>query len=237
MLVEMLYNFRSIVMGPNLDERRSTPRVLCNIPLSCQTASGAMVCTLKDLSSTGARVFTDQKAGKNQVVILSPPKGMGDSSRAMKGKVAWCRPVNRGYLIGIKFTIAAGGWVSTVLRDLGLSSNPPSQQRKFVRVPSDYNVKLEVQGAERMVRLKDLSIGGALLSGRERLARDQAVRITIPSHLDLPELQILAIACNCKKSPKTDNFDLSLKFAALEEQQRRGLVKHLTFLMRSSLLR
>lgn len=235
MLVEMLYNFRDIVMGPHLDDRRSTPRVRCNIPVSCQTAEGAMVCTLKDLSSSGARLFSDQKSAKHRVVALAPPKGMGDTSKAVKGKVAWVRPARGGYLIGIKFTASPSGWVATVLRELGLSTNPPTQQRKFVRVPGDMNVKLQVQGLDKVVRLRDLSIGGALLTGRERLSRDQAVRLTLPSEADLPELEILSIACGCKKSGTTDNFDVSVKFTELSPKQRKALVKHLSYLMRRSL--
>jgi hypothetical protein len=235
MLVEMLYSFRDIVIGPHLDERRNTPRVRCNIPLSCQTPEGAMVCSLKDLSTTGARLFSDQKSRKNGVVILSPPKGMGEASKAVRGKVAWVRPNRGGYLLGIKFTTAPAGWVSTVLREMGLATAPPTQQRKFVRVPGDMNVKLQSQGIEKVVRLRDLSIGGALLSGREKLGRDQAVRITLPGESDIPELQLLAKACGCKKSPKLDGFDLSIKFTEMSAKQRKTLVKHLSYLVRRSL--
>jgi hypothetical protein len=235
MLVEMLYNFRDIVMGPQTDERRDTPRARCNIPLACQTAEGALVCTLKDLSSTGARLFSDQKRRKNRIVILSPPKGMGQSSKSMKGKVAWVRPVRGGYMMGIRFTVPPGGWVSTVLRELGLSGGAPTQQRKFVRIPGNMNVKLQAQGLEKVVRLQDLSIGGALLTGRERLARDQVVRVTLPAESDLPALELLAVACGCKKSRLEDNFDLSVKFAELQPKQRKVLVRHLSYLIRRSM--
>ena len=235
MLVEMLYNFRDIVIGPNLDERRSTPRARCNIPLSCQLKDGAIVCTLKDLSSTGARLYSDQKASKNRVVILSPPKGMGESSKPMKGRVAWSRPSRGGYLIGIKFTVAPTGWVHTVLRELGLSAAPPTSQRKFVRVPGDMNVKFQAQGIDKIVRLQDLGIGGALLTGRDKLGPGQVVRLTLPPEADLPELQLLAATCGCKKSAVPDNFDLSVKFSELTAKQRKILVKHLSYLMRRSL--
>ncbi len=235
MLMEMLYNFRDIVMGPHLDERRDTPRARCNIPISCQTSDAALVCTLKDLSSTGARLFSDQKCRKNRMVILSPPKGMGESSKAIKGKIAWIRPTRGGYLMGVKFHSAASGWVHAVLRELGLSTHVPKQQRKFVRVPGDMNVKLQAQGFEKSVRLRDLSIGGALLTARERLAKDQTVRVTLPAESDVPELQLLSVACGCKKSQIADSFDVSIKFAELSDKQRKVLVKHLSLLMRRSL--
>lgn len=236
MLMEMLYNFRDIVMGPNLDERRTTPRARCNIPLSCQTAEGALVCTLKDLSSTGARLFSDQKCRKGCLIKLAPPKGMDESAKnVVRGKVAWTRPTRGGHLIGVKFETSASGWVRTVLRELGLGDTAPTTQRKFVRVPGDMNVKLQTQGFEKPVRLRDLSIGGALLTTRDRLGKDQVARLTLPAESDVAELQLSCLACGCKKSTQSESFEVSLKFAELTDKQRKLLVKHLSLLMRRSL--
>lgn len=235
MLIEMLYNFRDIVMGPHLDERRTTPRARCNIPLSCQTAEGAMVCTLKDLSATGARLVSDQKCRKGVVIKLSPPKGMDEGAKnVVKAKVAWVRPTRGSYMMGVKFESAAGGWVRNVLREIGLGAAPPTQQRKFVRVPGDIMVKLQAQGFEKTARLRDLGIGGALLNVRERIGKGESVRVTLPAESDVPELQIPCLACGCKKSA-AETFDLSLRFLDLPDKQRKVLVKHLSLLMRRSL--
>lgn len=234
MLMEMLYHFRDIVIGPNLDERRSTPRARCNIPLSCQTADGALVCTLRDLSSSGARLLTDQKCRRGAIIKLSPPKGMDEGAKnVVKAKIAWVRPIRGAYMMGVKFDSAGGGWVRTVLREIGLSPGAPTQQRKFVRVPGDINVRLQAQGFEKTVRLRDLGIGGALLSGRDHVSKDQSARLTLPAEMDVPELQLPCIACGCKKSG--DSFDISVKFVEVPSKQRKVLVKHLSLLMRRSL--
>lgn len=235
MLAELLYSFRDIVVGPNLDERRTTARVRCSIPISCLTKQAALVCTLKDLSSTGARIFSDQKARKNTIVQLSPPKGMGGNSGPMKGKVAWVRPSQGGYLMGLKFQSGPTGWVSTVLREMGLSTSPPTQQRKHVRVPGEMNVKLQTQGFDKTVLLRDLSIGGALLTAKDQVADDQTVRLTIPAEADLPELVILSVACGCKKAHSGSGFDVSIRFPELSVKQKKILVKHLSYLIRRSM--
>ncbi len=236
MFVELLYNFRDIITGPNLSERRITPRALCNIPLSCQASDGATLCTLKDLSSTGARILSDRKFARKRVLLLAPPKGMGESSKSVKTQVAWCRSTREGYLIGLRFpTSGPSGWILTLLRELGLTTQVPTQQRKFVRVPSDLNVKFQSQGFEKSVRLQDLSIGGALLRVRDKVPDGEAVRMILPAESDLPELPLLAVSCGCK--PSSSGYDLALKFADLNDKQRKVIVKYLSFLMRRSLAR
>ena len=235
MLVELLYGFRDIIVGPNLSERRVTPRAICNIHLSCQASDGATVCTLKDLSSTGARILSDRKFAKKRVLLLAPPKGMGESSKSVKTHVAWCRSTREGYLIGLRFPSNPNGWVLTVLRELGLTTHVPTQQRKFVRVPSDLNVKFQSQGFEKSVRLRDLSIGGALLGVRERVPDGEAVRLVLPAESDLPEIPLLGAACGCKPAPH--GYDLAIRFADLNDKQRKVLVKYLSYLMRRSLSR
>lgn len=232
MLVDMLYSVRDIVVGPHLDERRNTPRARCNIPLSCQTPDGALVCSLRDISVRGARLFSDQKPRKGTVIVLAPPKGMGDSTAPVKGKVAWVRPFQGGYLMGIKFQAGPAGWVAVVLPELGLSHHVPTQQRKYVRVPGDLKVKLRTQGFEKTLRLRDLSVGGALLTGRERVSVGQAVRLTLPSEADLPELEIVSATCDCNPSKVQGCFDISVKFAELQPKQKKALVKHLSYLLR-----
>lgn len=233
MLAELLYSFRDIVVGPNLDERRVTPRARCNIPLSCQASDGATICTLKDLSSTGARILCDRKFAKKRVLMLAPPKGMGNGSRSVKTQVAWCRSTRDGYLVGLRFSGSAGGWVLPVLKELGLSLTVPTTQRRFVRVPGDMNVKLQTQGFEKVVRMRDLSIGGALLVGRDQIANGQAVRLLLPAELDLPELQLLASTCGCRSCK--EGYELSLKFADINDKQKKILVKYLSYLMRRAL--
>ena len=94
MLVEMLYNFRDIVMGPHLDDRRSTPRVRCNIPVSCQTAEGAMVCTLKDLG-TGPDGITGAELGNRLLaVIIDRAIEIGADEMTKAGKDALNKTAN-----------------------------------------------------------------------------------------------------------------------------------------------
>lgn len=232
MLVELLHSFRDIVIGPNLDERRVTPRARCNIPLSCQASDGATICSLKDLSSTGARILSDRKFSRKRILLLAPPKGMGTNTRPIKTQVAWCRSTREGYMIGLRFQGAASGWALTVLKELGLSTSVPTTQRKFVRVPGDMKVKLQAQGFERVALLQDLSIGGALLICRDQLPKDEVVRLLLPAEMDLPGLQLLAAACGCR--PCENGYEISLKFADLADKQKKVLVKYLSYLMRRS---
>lgn len=165
--------------------------------------------------------------------MLAPPKGMGNGSRSVKTQVAWCRSTRDGYLVGLRFSGSAGGWVLPVLKELGLSLTVPTTQRRFVRVPGDMNVKLQTQGFEKVVRMRDLSIGGALLVGRDQIANGQAVRLLLPAELDLPELQLLASTCGCRSCK--EGYELSLKFADINDKQKKILVKYLSYLMRRAL--
>lgn len=235
MLAEIFYNFRDIIIGPNLDERRVTPRARCSIPLSAQTSDGATVCTLKDLSSTGARILSDKKFAKKRILMLAPPKGMGADARPVKTQVAWCRSTAEGHLVGLRFASGVGGWVLTVLKELGLSPTVPTTQRKFVRVPGDMNVKLQAHGFEKSVRLQDLSIGGALLVTREQLGCSLPVRLVLPAESDLPELQLAASVGGCR--PSKEGYELSVKFSEPNDKQKKLLVKYLSYLMRRALRR
>lgn len=232
MLAELLHSFRDIVIGPNLDERRVTPRARCNIALSCQASDGATVCSLKDLSSTGARILSDRKFSRKRILLLAPPKGMGANARPLKTQVAWCRSTREGYLVGLRFQGAASGWALTILRELGLSPSIPTTQRRFVRVPGDMKVKLQAQGFEKIVLLQDLSIGGALLVCRDQLPKAEAVRLLLPTEMDLPGLQLLAATCGCRSGE--NGYEISVKFADMTDKQKKVLVKYLSYLMRRS---
>jgi hypothetical protein len=61
------------------------------------------------------------------------------------------------------------------------------------------------------------------------------VRITLPAESDIPELELLSVACGCKKSPQADLFDISVKFGELSPAQKKLLTKHLSYLIRRSM--
>lgn len=234
-LAELFYNFKDIVMGPNIDERRLIPRARCSIALSCQTPDGAIVCILKDLSTKGARILTDQNCRKGLPILLVAPKGSGEQAKAVKGKVAWSRSTRDGYLIGIQFNSPPDSWVTKVLRELGLTSTVPTQQRKFVRVPGDTVVEIFAQGFTKKANLRDLSIGGALVHGDDKFLADLPVRLTIPASAGVVELELSGRARTCRKQTNTSGYQTSIKFDVLSPSQRKQLVKHLSHLMRRSL--
>lgn len=237
MLRELLYNFRDIVMGPHLDERRSIARARCSLSLSCQTPDGARVCILKDISVQGARLLTDQRWRRGLKVTIMPPKGMGGQEKGLKAKVAWARPVRGEYQVGLKFLSGpSGSWVSKILRELGLSTQIPRQRRKWIRVPGDVKIRYSAHGFDKSALLQDLSIGGALLTCNDRVSKNIPIRLSLPAGNDVPALDLPGKTCSCKKS-EGGAFDVSVEFDDLQPKQRKVLVKHLSDLMRRALSR
>ncbi len=235
LLNELFYNFKDIVMGPNLDDRRLTARARCSIALSCQTPDGAIVCILKDLSVTGARILTDQNCRKGLPILLVAPKGSGEQAKAVKGQVAWSRLTRDGYLIGVQFGATQNSWVRNVLRELGLTSAVPTQQRKFVRVPGDIVIEICAPGFTKNANLRDLSIGGALIEGEDNFLTDLPLRLTFPAFSRVPKLEISGRVRSCKKRTEGSRYQTSIKFETLSPDQRKRLIKHLSQLMKHSL--
>lgn len=232
MFWDFLYNVRDFVVGPSIDERREVPRARCNIALSCQTRRGARDCNLRDLSACGARLATDRRWRKGAKVQLLPPKGVEGSGKAgLEATVMWSRPVLGQYQVGLKFANKTNDtWVGKILEELGLSTSIPKQRRAHVRFPGNYELKYIVHGAERKGVLKNLSLGGALLSTRQKLASNTPIQLFLPAQNNAPDLHLIGTTCGGKQTDGKD-FDIPIRFGMLREEQKKGLLKHLTELM------
>lgn len=235
MLRELFYNFRDIVMGPHLDERRVIARARCSLSLSCHTPDGARVGILKDLSVQGARLLVDEKWRKGLPVTIMPPKGMTGEKKGIKAKVAWARPVHGEYQVGLKFTSqTSGSWVAKVLRELGLGTRIPTQRRKWIRVPGDQKITFSAHGFDKDALLQDLSIGGALITSKDRLAKGVPLRISLPAGADVPAMYLPGKTCSCKKT-ESGAYELSIQFDDMSAKQKKILVRHLSELMTRAL--
>jgi hypothetical protein len=230
MFMDLIYGVRDFFMGPSIDEKRLVVRVRCDVSVGCQTQQGGRVCALKDLSALGARLATDDNWRKGMKVQLMPPKGMEGENKPIKAVVMWSRPMSGKYQVGLKFQAKAQRtWVGVMLKELGLSTNIPKQQRKFIRFPSNYAVKYTVHGGEKAAVLKNLSMGGALLSTSSRLARDVPVQLYLPASKLAPALRVVGRVCGMKQLQSS--FEIPIQFDSLSSEQEKGLLKHLKTLM------
>ena len=238
MLQDLIAGVKGLFLGPHLDERRSTARALCEIPISCQTRQGALLASLRDISRSGSRVLLDKKLSKGTIVLLVPPKGMGgEKAKAVKTKVMWSRKVAAGYQTGVLFQNPGdrGAWTSELLRELGLTSAPPSQRRKFIRVPASLGVTLSVRGKRFDSKLEDLSLGGALVLAPQLQPPNSPATLVIKAYSGIPEVELHGQVQSSKSKPKTGGFSLSIKFDSITGPQKKILVKHLSELMKTKL--
>lgn len=238
MIQDLIANVKGLFVGPHLDERRGAARALCEIHISCQTRQGAILASLRDLSRDGARVLLDKKLSKGTVVLLVPPKGMGGQKAvAVKSKVMWSRKVAAGYQTGLLFNSPGqtGTWTTQLLRELGLSSSPPNQRRKFIRVPAGLGVKISVRGKKFDSKLEDLSLGGALVSSLQLQPPESPATLIIKAYSGIPEVELHGLVKSSKPNKKLGGYSLSIKFDSLTGPQRKILVKHLSELMKTTL--
>ena len=234
MLADLLSMVQSIVMKPNLEDNRSRPRARCHVPVSCQTPNGAVVCTLKDISTHGARVLTDVKMSKNSDVLLLPPKGSSEKDKPVKCKAVWSRRYHGEYFVGLKFRAPnSENWVKALLRELGMSLTVPTQRRKFVRFPTEMRVKLRMFNKSVDTKLLDLSMGGALVEVPSTISSESKVTLDLPTHRKASSVNLPCIATKTRSS-KDGKLHCSLQFESLASEERGKLVKHLNALFRQN---
>jgi PilZ domain-containing protein len=222
---------RDFFVGPAVDEKRQVVRVRCEMLLSCRTQEGARICTLNDLSCLGARLSTDASWRKGMKVQLMPPKSMEVDAKGVHAVVVWSRPRGGRHQVGIKFRAKAQNtWVGKLLKELGLSNSVPRQRRKYVRFPSNFAVKFTLHGAEKAAVLKNLSLGGALLSTSVRLNGNVPIQLFIPAAQLAPEVQLIGKVRGSKQL-QSGGFEVPIQFDGLNPEQEKGLLKHLKGLM------
>ena len=181
----------------------------------------------------GARLATDANWRKGMKVQLMPPKSMQGENKGIQAEVVWSRPRGGEYQVGIKFrSKAQRTWVGELLKELGVSTSIPRQRRKYVRFPSNFAVKYVLHGAEKAAVLKNLSLGGALLSTSARLNGNVPIQLFIPAAKAAPDVQLIGKVCGAKEL-NSGGFEIPIQFEGLNPQQEKGLLKHLKQLMNS----
>lgn len=228
--MDLLNTLRDFFMGPSVDEKRLIVRVSCDVQVGYRTKQGSGACALKDLSALGARLDADSSWRKGMKVQLFPPKNMEGENKPVQAVVMWSRPVSGKHQVGLKFRDKAqNSWVGVMLKELGLSTRIPRQQRKFIRFPSDFAVKYIVHGGEKAAILKNLSMGGALLFTSYRIKRDVPVQLFLPESTQAPALRLVGRVCGLKEVQS--GFEIPIHFDTLSSAQKKGLLKHLRTLM------
>ena len=234
MIADLLSMVKSIVMKPNLEDNRSRARARCHIPVSCQTPDGALVCSLKDISTHGARILTDKKLRKGSAVLLLPPKGSAEEDKAIKCKVRWAKRYHGEYYIGLVFRAPnSDSWLKLLLKELGLSLTAPTQRRKFVRFPTEMNAKLRMFNQIFDTRVIDLSMGGALINAHKNINPGTKFTLALPPNPKAPKVNLPCIATKTQQA-KNGRLVCSVQFENLSTEERGNLVKHLNALFRQS---
>ena len=234
MIGNLVSKIQALVVGPSLADKRAQARAKCEIPVSCQTKSGAIVCSLKDLSLRGAQLETNSKLARGSEVLLLPPKGSDSSDKAVKSKVVWSKRYRGQYFAGLRFQDGrSGGWVQKLLRELGLSVRAPSQRRRLIRFPSEMKAKALIHSKFIDVEILDLSLGGANIASPEPFTKDISVGLNIPK---IPGCEALSFSCNTIQSRRVSPsvHHISVRFNKLSKTDKNLLIKRLNLLLRKS---
>lgn len=235
MLSNLIESIKSIVVGTTVEDRRSTARALCDIPISCQMKSGYKPAQMLDVSARGLRLEVDEKIRVGTPMRVKSPRKLEGEYQDAIGKVRWCRKSRDGfYQIGLDFEgkMTKNCWIPPLLAELGLDTRVPRQRRKHMRVPSDLHIQFTADGGQLTEGiLKDLSLGGALVKLRgSRVSKGVKGRLTVGPFGGLKPMHLVVSVCRSDQK----STDASLAFANLTAEQQKEVARYLNALMKAA---
>ncbi len=229
-LVRQLWQtLRSIRSEPHpVEERRTVPRLVCEIPVVMLEGKGARGGQITDVGLFGLSLEEPENlpAGTKIRLLLAHDESLEE----VACKVRWCRKIKNGFLCGLKYhqdpISLSRSWVCTLLRELGYDLDHLQQRRHYIRVKT--RIPAKMGGMDGQVR--DLGVGGALVSADQPLDTDSEVVLSLGPHDELPAMNLLAELRNRRRDD--DGAWLhSLHFLDPNEEQTERLGQYvLSFL-------
>ncbi|MGE0488047.1 MAG: PilZ domain-containing protein [Vulcanimicrobiota bacterium] len=234
MLSQLIDGLKAIVVGHNVDERRTTARARCELAVSCRSQKGGFPANLRDLSISGVGLGADAFISRGTKLKIACPRAFGSGTDAM-GVVRWCRRVEDAwYHLGVDLQgMSPKCWVPAALRELGLDPDAPRQRRKLMRVPAALGVELKLadsQAAEG--KLLNLSVGGAFIETRARLSRHAQVVMLMGPWDGIPAITLTSSVVSVKNEQGL--WRASLRFTHIGSDQRKLLGRYLTGLVKAA---
>lgn len=213
-LIKRLWNsIQSLRSVPHpVEERRTVPRLVCELPIVMLLDGGARGGTLEDVGLFGLSVRVREPLEKGYLVRML--LAQDESLEEVICKVRWCHPMEKECLLGLRYHQApealSQSWVCSLLHELGYDFE---QRRQFIRAKSDIPSKLS--GASG--HLLDIGVGGALFQSAIKTDSSGPKDLNLGPYHDLPALHIRVLVKNLRQA---DGVWLhSLEFLEPDDQQ------------------
>jgi c-di-GMP-binding flagellar brake protein YcgR len=222
-------------------DRRAYQRVQLRMPVMLRTAfeKKARAATVIEVGLGGVRLETTTEFREWEHVELTVP------SVAMKGaglplEAVWRRKRKgaEGYWAGLRFLLETPeqeqAVVQFLLDDCQLGVLQLQERRRYVRVPMPLELdgRLFVKEGPRLtVKVRDLSLGGALLVAPESVAVESQAAVRIPLLADQPPFDGVGVVV--RETERDGGFELGLNFDKLDAAHALALKKFLSHVLAS----
>lgn len=155
--------------GPSpFERRRGVERLACELESVCVSSEKRWDTEIRNLSVGGVELLHPEPVPRHTRLALVPKPFLD----TVTGRVAWIRPVEHGYRIGLSFDQdperLSHTWVAETLLSMGSEFLLQRAPRKYVRVPTEvYSTLVMEDGRCVDIVLRDVSMGGCLLHSSE----------------------------------------------------------------------
>lgn len=236
MLKELLKGIKSLVIGgelPTPEESRIAPRVLCQYRANLRHQQQEHKTSVIDVGATGMRLEDVPEMKKGDIVQLSYPLSNElQEDTALKMEVMWCRtrPHDGIRLAGVRYKDKPEDlqktWVWTLLEELGLAGDVSFQKRRHVRLATALKAELRDLTSGRFLtqgKVNNLSVGGALIEGREQMKKGARILALVGPHLNYPTLSIHAKVLASRPADEDKVYLHSIQFIDVSKKQLKTL--------------
>ncbi|MFN8611355.1 MAG: PilZ domain-containing protein [Vulcanimicrobiota bacterium] len=170
------------------ENRRRGARVRLRLPVTARQQQQQSNAELLDLSAHGLRLLSTRINPAGQCLYLTPQGSFGQVGRQrVKCQVAWCRPHNNRYLVGVRWD-DSDSWIQELWRRV----EPRWVPRRHLRVACRLQVQVQLDGECWSGLCHDLSPGGCRLRLAAHLSPGQLVRIGFGPQPWQPAIQLEA---------------------------------------------
>ena len=238
-LMDMFKQVTTAIFGEGdeaLKNRRSRPRIACDVVVSCLDESGNWQARVTDIGIQGLRLLVARQMKTGSSLLVSALPGTADEGRPdLRCVVSWCRRIGGGEMAaGLRYDDKpeniAQSWVHYML----VKRHYPSFERQDRRVEAGLPVEIRQKGQEGTIPgiLLDLSLGGAKVRVERDLAQDAPLLLRFgggTSKLNPVKLQAQVVARSQTHGREGEIY--SLKFFPADGSEKRRLKRVLMTLL------
>lgn len=237
-LARLLSSIKMLV-DPQLpvEDRRHTGRMDCALDTGYSTEGGESgTAQVIDVSRRGLRIRSARPIAKGLTIALKAPSSMpeGDYS-ALMARVMWSTRDGDSFLSGLLLPPGIQDqetWLEAFLVSKGYNLADP-QRRKFVRADSELAGQLLLDAQPPLqVLVLNLSLGGALIRSELAFEKQQAFRLQLGPHGDLPDLELSGTVLRHSHTDGDNWHFHSTRFGPLETRRHSLLKEYILKLLK-----